>query len=38
MSKAIQKCYISKIDYVFINEEADRYNKFKEKIRKKIKS
>ena len=38
ISKTIQEFYISEKDYAFISEEGNRYNKLKEKIRKKIKS
>ena len=38
ISKTIQEFYISEKDYAFISEEVNRYNKLKEKIRKKIKS
>lgn len=31
-SKVIQELYFLKKDYVFINEEANRYNKLKEQI------
>ena len=31
----MQECYISKTDYAFTNEEIDRYNILKEKIKKK---
>ena len=38
ISKTIQEFYISEKDYAFISEEGNRYNKLKEKIRKKIKN
>ena len=38
ISKTIQEFYISEKDYAFISEDGNRYNKLKEKIRKKIKS
>ena len=33
ISEAIQGCYIPEKDYVFFNEELNRYNKLKELIK-----
>ena len=38
ISKIMQECYIFEKGYGCINEEVSRYNKLKEKIRKKIKT
>lgn len=38
ISKTMQECYIFEKGYGCIKEEVSRYNKLKEKIRKKIKS
>ena len=32
--KAIQESYVSEEEYMFINEEVNRYNKLKERDRK----